>query len=73
MKISEAIEQLKAFKDQVGDVELVVVTDVDGQYIVENRDLDVVEILNEDETEMQTVVAFLESEDLSPKPLKVIQ
>jgi len=64
MKISEAIKRLTEFQKEVGDVDLVMVTDVDGAFIVEDRLLEIVEIPTETGA-MEAVAAFIDPDVLN--------
>lgn len=60
MKLSETIQLLQEFKDEVGDVEFVVMTEVDGQFYVEpNRTVDIVEFPAESGLPAGPIVAVL--------------
>ncbi len=75
MKISEAIVKLTQYQKEVGDVEFVVLTDLDGGFVVEHgRNCEIVELPNEDETGFETVVAFLEPmEEIEDRKLKAVE
>lgn len=75
MKILEAIETLNKFYKEVGNVDLVNCTEVDGEFIIEDRELDIIEIPTDDnEYIYDTVVAFLEKdlENNTERPKLVI-
>lgn len=68
MKVSEAIAELQKTLAQEGDLEMVVVTDVDGQFCIDRgRTLDVIEFEcgSPDCKELHQVCAFLEEPDSS--------
>ena len=76
MKISQAIEMLKMAQDQVGDVDVMSLTEVDGHFCCEfERTFEIIQIPDEAENEI-TVVAFMEppEEEKSGKPtLKIVK
>lgn len=50
MKISEIRKKLEEFEKEVGDVEFVVMTEVDGRFCVESdRDIDIVTLPTEED------------------------
>lgn len=65
MKISEAIEKLQYYKEVAGNVDLVMVTEVDGMFIIEDRELEILDIPLEDreDSETERVVGFMEPYD----------
>ena len=64
MKISDAIVQLQQIQAELGDLELVTVTDIDGTFMIEEgKIIDVIEIPDDDETTMYPVCAIMEPLD----------
>lgn len=60
MKISEAIKQLEFALKEVGDVEIIHVEEVDGQFYMEwDRSFEIIGIPDEDDTEEEMVVGFV--------------
>lgn len=61
MKISEVKAVLERALKEVGDVEFIVNTEVDGQFCLEfGRDVDIIQVpVNDDNTQLETVVAVL--------------
>ena len=76
MKISQAIEILKHAQEHVGDVPVISLTEVDGQFCCEfERMFEIIQIPDEAENEI-TVVAFMDppEEEKSGKPtLKIVK
>lgn len=78
MKVSEAIKKLQEILDTTGDMEVVVLSDIDGQFIVDfDKSFEAIEVPNEDESGFETVCAMMdgfEGEHVPNKTdLKIIQ
>ena len=75
MKLTEAIKTMQMQLAEHGDLEIVSITDIDGGFIVDmGRVFEVIEMPNDDETEMIKVSAFVEpTEEETVPAFKVLR
>jgi len=61
MKLREAIQKLQEFEKEVGDAEIVSLTEVDGRFCIEHgRVFDIIQLPDENDQLEAPVIAFME-------------
>lgn len=72
MKLREAIQKLQEFEKEVGDAEIVSLTEVDGRFCIEyGRVFDIIQLPDENDQLEAPVIAFMEP--VEDSHLKIIK